>query len=63
MIICMDCWSDKQVAQGEEEYRTFKDFQSEHRKTIVEVCWTRKAFEKIVFIDPILSNKDYNEYQ
>ena len=57
----MNYWSEKKITKGEEENRTFEDFQSKHRKTIVEVCWTRKEFEKIVFIDPILKGIDYNE--
>jgi len=59
----MDCWSKEKVAQSKEENWAFEDFKSEHRKTIVEVCWTRKTFKKIEFIDPILNWKDHNEYQ
>jgi hypothetical protein len=59
----MNCWSEKQVAQSKEENRAFENLKSENGETVVEVGWARKAFEKIVFIDPILKGKDHNEYQ
>jgi hypothetical protein len=63
MNICMDCWSEKKIPQGEEENGALEDFKSEYGETVIEGSWTRKAFEKIEFIDPILNGKDHNEHQ
>ena len=59
----MDRWSEQQIAQGKEENRALKYFQSEDGEAVIKISWTREAFEKNVFIDPILDKEDNYEDQ